>query len=527
MIIDLRSETPSEIKAQVVIVGAGAVGLLLGTQLARAGANVVICESGGRSPELASQALNEAEVSGKPHAGVSVGRARVLGGTTTLWGGQLVAFRPIDFERREWLAIDAWPVGYGELTDYYSEVAAILGLSSVHDDAEVWRSLSLPAPELGEDCELLLTRWLREPNFARLFRAELKTSNNLRVFLHAHATRLKVDERKARVAAVELVSPGQRRVDVAAEQIVVACGAIEASRLLLASARADPAAPWAGNDQVGACFQDHLDLRAAEVHPIDARRFHDAFDNIYLSGYKYQPKISLSHDSQRSNLTSNVAASFIFESSLNNHLSDLKMLVRALMRGAVPENLKDAPQAIAALAGMWTPLLKRYFRDRRAHNFADLGIHLAVHAEQIPIPQSRIRLSETRRDPYGVPLAHLDWQVDGAEVDAMATFCELLDRRLRANGLARLAIDPRLASRDRAILDDCQDTNHHCGGLCMGRNERTGVVDSNLRVFGTENLFVAGAAVFPSSSFANPTYTAMALALRLRDHLLEARHALH
>jgi choline dehydrogenase-like flavoprotein len=38
-------------------------------------------------------------------------------------------------------------------------------------------------------------------------------------------------------------------------------------------------------------------------------------------------------------------------------------------------------------------------------------------------------------------------------------------------------------------------------------------------VFGTHNLFVAGSAVFPTSSHVNPTLTIVALAVRLADHL--------
>jgi choline dehydrogenase-like flavoprotein len=42
-----------------------------------------------------------------------------------------------------------------------------------------------------------------------------------------------------------------------------------------------------------------------------------------------------------------------------------------------------------------------------------------------------------------------------------------------------------------------------------------GVVDVNLKVHGTSNVYVAGSSVFPSMGAANPTFTAMALALRL------------
>jgi choline dehydrogenase-like flavoprotein len=45
------------------------------------------------------------------------------------------------------------------------------------------------------------------------------------------------------------------------------------------------------------------------------------------------------------------------------------------------------------------------------------------------------------------------------------------------------------------------------------------VVDSNCRVHGVGNLYVASSAVFPTSSQANPTLTIVAFALRLAEHL--------
>ena len=53
----------------------------------------------------------------------------------------------------------------------------------------------------------------------------------------------------------------------------------------------------------------------------------------------------------------------------------------------------------------------------------------------------------------------------------------------------------------------------------MADSEQSGVVDKNLRVFGTENLYVIGASVFPTSSNANTTFTALTFTTRLVDHL--------
>jgi choline dehydrogenase-like flavoprotein len=53
----------------------------------------------------------------------------------------------------------------------------------------------------------------------------------------------------------------------------------------------------------------------------------------------------------------------------------------------------------------------------------------------------------------------------------------------------------------------------------MAAQPRDGVVDLNLRLNGTRNTYVCSSSVFPSSGFANPTHTIIALAARLAEHL--------
>jgi choline dehydrogenase-like flavoprotein len=96
--------------------------------------------------------------------------------------------------------------------------------------------------------------------------------------------------------------------------------------------------------------------------------------------------------------------------------------------------------------------------------------------------------------------------------------------------LFALASDFARGSSARLLLDDLEiDTmisregaygGHHIGTARMAASPRDGVVDENCRVFGMENLFVAGSAVFPTSGQANPTLTIVALALRLKEAVL-------
>jgi len=63
------------------------------------------------------------------------------------------------------------------------------------------------------------------------------------------------------------------------------------------------------------------------------------------------------------------------------------------------------------------------------------------------------------------------------------------------------------------------DASHHIGTTRMSEHPRNGVVDANCKVHGVENLFIAGSSVFPTCGYANPTWSIVALALRLAEHL--------
>jgi choline dehydrogenase-like flavoprotein len=202
-------------------------------------------------------------------------------------------------------------------------------------------------------------------------------------------------------------------------------------------------------------------------------------------------------------------------------LEALKTIVRTLMIGRRPN---EPSKAVAHLAALWPvagALAWRQFVKKRAFNPAEAGIDFVLTAEQIPLQESRITLS-SGVNALGAPNIEVAWKVDGRELAAMADFTERCQAALSRAELADLVIDPALAARDPAFLARATDTYHQMGGARIGASAHQGVVDANLQVHGGENLYVCGAAVFPRSGFANPTFTAMALGLRLCAHLTRA-----
>jgi choline dehydrogenase-like flavoprotein len=59
------------------------------------------------------------------------------------------------------------------------------------------------------------------------------------------------------------------------------------------------------------------------------------------------------------------------------------------------------------------------------------------------------------------------------------------------------------------------------GAARMSRSPDEGIVNTDLKVHSVDNLYITGQAVFPTSGYANPTLTVVALSLRLADHLMD------
>jgi choline dehydrogenase-like flavoprotein len=131
-----------------------------------------------------------------------------------------------------------------------------------------------------------------------------------------------------------------------------------------------------------------------------------------------------------------------------------------------------------------------------------LSIH--VHPELEARRENRLVLAAEGEDEAA--LLHFDH----SERD-LRTLAE--GRRVREALARELGLDPARAERSTT------DRGHPAGTCRMATGAAEGVVDRDLRVFGTENLYVSGASVFPAAGTANPTLTVVALTLRLADSL--------
>jgi choline dehydrogenase-like flavoprotein len=143
--------------------------------------------------------------------------------------------------------------------------------------------------------------------------------------------------------------------------------------------------------------------------------------------------------------------------------------------------------------------------DRRSR-----AVELLVNLEQAPDPDNRITLADAR-DRFGLPRPALQWRWRAFDQQQLARIHAVVAAEVERHGLGRIEVT--------AGAPPDPNAHHHMGTTRMHRDPRQGVVDEHGRVHGVANLFVAGSSVFPTSGFANPTLTVVALTLRLAEHL--------
>jgi len=518
MYVDLDRIASGAPTLRVVVIGAGAVGLYAASQLAARGRDVVVIEAG--DTHLGNFAAESYTSVGRSHTGIRLGRSRSMGGTTNLWGGQLVEFQPIDFEGRSWLPGSKWPVSYDEIAPYYKPTYQNLGtpLNLIDDDA-VWRGVSCSRPDLGQEFEVFFTRWMGTPNFAELFAKQIQSDEKMSVLAGFTAVEFRGSE--ARLEAVRVVNEKGQSQWIEAETVILAAGTIENARLLLHTAQ-DPSwrAPWSGNENLGRYFQDHLGGKIAAFEPANKREFFKMFSNVAFAGRKFQPKIRMRSDVQMRQQIYNTQVFFAFESEISEHMVYLKQFLRAALYNRKFSGIGSVMRNGVGMARYLVPLMWKYVWDHRVFVPSTAKILMHVQSEHAPLVESRITIDKSGVDSFGLARVVLDWRLAGNELASLREFATQVRDALQAAGIGQLKIDEDLLALDPNFLSKLGDTYHQAGGTNMADSAQDGVVDKNLRVFGTENLYVTGASVFPTTSNANTTFTALAFTTRLVHHLI-------
>jgi choline dehydrogenase-like flavoprotein len=544
MLHDLSLHCPPTLpEYDLCIIGSGPAGATLAAELVGRGLRICVLESGRLKPSAYGDRLRATESDGIKIKSWS--RERVLGGASTTWAGLSGPFDPIDFAPRPWTRLSGWPIPRDEFLPWYGEAARYRFPKLANygpDGFAKLRAKGERQPQWEALDEKVFLAADPPQNFGKEQRAVFERPD-LDTYLDASVVELA--GARGRIEKVVLrTSRGDERA-LSARVYVVACGGLENARLLLLSRTL--CANGIGNerDQVGRCLMNHPKnyhgilqleppltslpyyfgclwqgfagyggLRFSE--PEQARR------GLLNSYVRFEPLFPWSDSEGVESLVALVKKTQVLLKAFKGSKKDELIELRDYSETGDDSELQNARRdafGYAKLVGNVLgdlPRVSRYAQFRLQGRKAPLirQARLRNFLEMEPDPDNRVRLS-TRVDAHQRPLPLVRHRCTELDRRSAIELHAQLERELPRAGLGRL--ETTLASAEPWPID--QDASHHMGTTRMGCDPLTSVVDPTLRVHEVENLWIAGGSVFPTSGCANPTFTLVALSIRLARYL--------
>ncbi len=520
--IAVGRDVPGEITLDICIVGAGASGLTIASDLLAKPLNVGILESGGHESRPDASETGDESTESLHYAALSTSRLKGFGGSTQMlgWGGLCKPLDPQDFMQRPWVADSGWPFDYSHLKPFYDRAGKTLGLGDIDVLGSRQKIFdgrsSLIASDNVELC--------RHYRLGRHLRAPIEKSTSVNVLTRVTVLYFEFSDDGASIRSAICVDAANNRFRAVAKVFVLAAGGIENARLLLLSN--DRAKKPQG--LVGKYFMDHPRFTIGTLKPADGkvRRTLAHFDRIRVARRQRitrKLKLEKDHHFRVQGLT------LPFETQQSEKLLNYRAWVEPCYVGQYPEALEKLRKDLleyrdnAIMRGQSSRLgllLKDLSWTKGMHIMRPLSLvrNFRLHhiLEPEPLASSAVSLS-ARTDRFGMQFVSLSWQISSATFDSLKRTIAIFQGELKRTALGSLDV----AAEEWEQLKRPMWTWHHMGTTRMHSDPEKGVVDANCQVHGVNNLFVAGSSVFPTAGNDTPTITIVALAHKLADHLLK------
>ncbi|HEX7367159.1 MAG TPA: GMC family oxidoreductase [Pelobium sp.] len=453
-------------------------------------------------------------------------RGYQVGGKSLLWARQTQRWSDFDFEgpKRDGFAVD-WPIRYKDLSSWYSYVEKFAGISGNKDglpnlpDGEFLPPLDLTCVEnyfkdfvaknyKGRDVIYGRCAHLTKPQkihfdqgrvqcqnrslcqrgcpFGGYFSANSstlpwaqKTGNmTLRPFSVVHS--VIYDDNKGKAVGVRVIDAfTNESTEYYAPIIFVNAGAFN-TNLILLNSKSKRFPNGLGNDNglLGKYVAFH-NYRASIT-----ARYNGFQDSISTGGRRptsaYMPRFRNLYK-QETDFLRGYATTFIAERMMYNDSSSFGLQTK--------ENLLAKP------------------------TLGDWYIKSGMMGETIPKETNFLSLDEHKKDKWGIPLLKINIDYDENDEKMIKDFFEQMTEMYTKAGFTDIKTDD---SKQAPGLDI-----HHMGGVRMGNDPKTSLLNKWNQLHNCPNVFVTDGACMTSTSTQNPSLTFMAFAARSANYAVE------
>ncbi len=465
--------------------------------------NILLVEGGGLEFSEESQEIYKGKNSGHEYHELDTARARWLGGTSNWWGGYSAPLSSYDFKKKDFVKYSGWPIDKMDLDPYEKESRSIVDLPDKRQSInyEGWSDILVKSDEIFNGFEF---KWSYPPtNFKDKYKSELINQSNITCYVNANLTDMTLLDDLSSIKNIEIKNYKGAVFNTNAQIYILATGGIENARLLLNFNKQCKNGIGNDNGLVGRFFSEHphfvigdfiMDDHVSKIFSSkEPEKDHEFRINFLVPSEKFQKNDKVLNFGLR------------VETNLNpyshRHTQSFK------------EKLKDA-----ICSTDWSENTINKLRGMKMYCKIDGKLRIA--AEQAQNPKSRVTIG-SEVDRFGLKRTILNWQLQKIDKTTFKKASINLAKLFAKQNLGRVRIDDWVVSDDTEFPGFPQELggNHHMCTTRMGASSSEGVVDRNQKVFGIDNLYIAGSSVFATTGHVNPTFPIIQMTLRLADHI--------
>lgn len=534
----------------VCIIGSGPAGIIVALEYSQANPDKkVILVEYGQENQPATNSLDDAiEIKNRlnhhaPYECTNKG----LGGTSATWGGRCVMYDEIDFLDRPVVAKGCtWGIDlYRELQAYLSRTAYYFEcgnpIFNTSESAKFQNDRIAENFEEGVVTDSALERWSMPTRFGDRYKNEIAGQSNLTLLLGMEARDFSVPDSDGKIHSLTFREVNSKQyTEIKSKFFVLAAGTQETTRILLRNPQVFNKI-GAVPDALGKYYQGHLSGKIASVQfSGDPKKTDYGFlrddDGVYLRRrFQFSTKFLLEENLLNTAIWldnplyfdpkhRSGAMSFMYLAMITPILGK-KLAPPAIAHSITKGKVTGLPQHfLNILLGLPNSLLtpatifyKRYFLQRKLPGVflysPNNQYALHFHSEQLPSALNRMELGSD-----GETLS-IHYSLSDDDIHSVIRLHKVLDEHLQQTNSGKLEYWYPASELSNEIQKMSRDGIHQSGTTRIADTPELGVVDRDLRVWGTKNLFVCSSSAFPTSGQANPTFLIGAFAVRLAEHL--------
>lgn len=469
-----------------------------------------------------------------------------FGGTSKTWGGRCVMYDDVDFIDRPILNGGCtWDlVLFNEVKQYLSQTAEYFECGEAKFDLneidEFKKTRIADSFEAGDVTDSAVERWSMPTRFGARYRETIGACKNITLLEGYEARSFGMPNDNGDVSSLELVDWDGNVKQIKAINFVIAAGAQESTRLLLRNLQLFKNLDTVP-DALGKYYQGHLSGKIASVvfngNPKNTdfaflrdkegvflrRRFQFSTDYLVKNNL-LNTAIFLDNPLYHNPKHKSGAMSFMYMAMITPFLG--KKLAPPAIADSITKGkitglkahffniLREFPFSVTIPVIIF---YKRYLLKRKLPGVflysPENKYALHFHSEQVPYDKNKMSLAD---DGEGLII---DYTITEPDIKSVVELHKKLDSWLRKNECGFL----EYWFPDEELYNDIKkmskDGIHQSGTTRIGNTVEEGVVNRDLRTFGTNNVYVCSSSVFPTSGQANPTFFLGAFAVRLAEYL--------